>query len=67
MVEIEYQADMLVLHERGLHKVLAFQSTLEVPYSHITSVSVGIEPGAWKELQGSIRVGTAIGHTVMGS
>jgi CheY-like chemotaxis protein len=36
---------------RGLDKLLAFKSSVEVPYTHITRVERGIEPKAWEELQ----------------
>lgn len=67
MVEIECTEGKLVLHVKGLDKVLALKSSVEVDLSHVKSVAEGIEESSWVELQDSLRVGTNVGGVVAGS
>lgn len=67
MIDVELTEKKLIVHVRGIDKLLAFKSTLEIELEHVTGVEEGISAELWDELKSSIRVGTALGTTIAGS
>ena len=54
MAEVELTEDTLVVHVRGLDRILALTSRLEIPLSHVLGAEVDSElghPEWWKSLR----------------
>jgi hypothetical protein len=53
MVELEVTGDKLVLHVKGLDKLFAFKSRLEIPLSHVAGArrDTTIARGWWKGIR----------------
>ena len=49
MTEVEITEHSLIVHVKGMDKVLAFKSQLEVPLSHV--VSAEVDPSAVQEFE----------------
>ncbi|MFO0658703.1 MAG: hypothetical protein U0165_02560 [Polyangiaceae bacterium] len=56
MTKVEIVGDKLVLTVNGIDVVLAFKKHLEVPFSSITGVELGIAAEAQSKLDDSIRL-----------
>jgi len=53
---VELESDKLIVHIRGIDKLLAFASTFVVPRTHVKSAHVGIDDEAKAQLEKSIRL-----------
>ena len=54
MAEVELAEDALIIHIRGLDRIFALKSRLEIPLSHVLGAQVDPEvahPAAWKSLR----------------
>jgi hypothetical protein len=54
MADIELTEDALIIHVRGLDRIFALKSRLEIPLSHVVGAEVdaGVaQPPAWKSLR----------------
>ena len=60
MVVIEMTSDKLILHVKGMDKLWAAKSSLEIPKDHIAGAQEGVDPSAKEALSGSLRFGTRL-------
>lgn len=62
MTEIEVTDSKLIVHVLGMHKILALQSRLDIPLSHVVSAEVDpVVVENWGKLNWKgIRVGTSL-------
>ena len=54
MAEVELTEDVLIIHVRGMDRIFALKSRLEIPLSHVVGAEVdaGVaQPPAWKSLR----------------
>ena len=54
MADVELTEDALIIHVRGMDRVFALKSRLEIPLSHVVGAKVDAEiahPAAWKSLR----------------
>lgn len=56
MADIEVQPDALVIHIRGIDKLLSFASQFTLPRSHVKGAHAGIDAGAREQLDHSYRL-----------
>jgi hypothetical protein len=56
MADVELTTDNLIIHIRGIDKVLAFASKFEVPKGHVKGARKGIDEEAMDQLDKSIRL-----------
>ena len=54
MAEVELTEDALIIHVRGMDRIFALKSRLEIPLSHVLGAEVDAEvarPAPWKSLR----------------
>lgn len=54
MAEVELTEDAMIIHVRGMDRIFALKSRLEIPLSHVAGAKVGAEvahPAWWKSLR----------------
>ena len=56
MADVELTAESLIIHIRGIDKVLAFASKFELPRGHVKNAHLGIDDEAKEQLEKSIRL-----------
>jgi len=62
MTEIELTANSLIVHVKGVHKILALKSQLEIPLTHVIGAEIDptvVEQWGQVNLKG-IKVGTSL-------
>jgi hypothetical protein len=66
MTEIELTESMLIVHMKGVHKILAMHSQLEIPLTHV--VGAEIDPTVveqWGKPKRGYRVGTGLPGVIL--
>ena len=67
MTEIELTESMLIVHMKGVHKILTLKSQLEIPLTHV--VGAEIDPAVveqWGKVNlKAVRIGTGLSGEIL--